>query len=910
MNRTMNERGESPRLSLRALRHATISTTARVAVSVALLSSAAVTSFAQNASAAAPVKANQSEWTRMMEGLRKAKPMPDPTHAIRPQAFTEAGGLVRFDPKTGKSQVAESAKFSSEAIQNGRGSEPGRAGAQPTSSDGRISLRANGVGQAQNFELTPEFNTNPNPPHIDAGPYSLPFNAEYQLLLRFVVPNATDQFYFCSATTASDFHLLSAAHCVYNHDPLGDGSGRGAGYAAEIWAWPAQTDFIDPAYPNGWTDFPYGVSKMTLMTTYNAWINNSDLNWDFSFITLDRRIGDLTGWPGREWGIQGTSLAFAGYPEEAPFVPADNPFQYVGLDNNNVKSYSTNRIDLSAFVYGGMSGGGVFRFDGTQYMLEGVNSTSNRAGDAMATRYTSQTSTDLKNTIAADVAARPPVDKAAIIEYQFDDNSKDLPATSFQPGDFFDFKLNAMNAGLITDTDVVASVYLVQSLSPVQDVTAGIFCGTADMGALASFQHTVQTHEFQVPSNTQPGEYYVAWVLGGIASDYGDNRQQAIFSKKKLSVVGLAASVQINPSTVMSGTPSTGTLILTDSAPADGMNVSLSSNNSAVQVPFLLQIPPGATSASFPITTTAVRAPIVATITAEALNSTRTGNIALTAAVESTTATLASTLNPSIAGQSITLTGTVHGTKTTPTGTAQLMSGTVQLASATLAGGVARFNLSFLPVGVNSLVLVYSGDATHQASSSPVLNQKVYDVTTVTLASTPNPSNLGQTVAFTVTAQGQRITPAGQVQLKRGSTVLATTTLTVGKATFNIATVPLGTSGMTVAYLGDDNHAATSSASLNQVVKTVTTTNLTASTLNAAKGTNVTITAKVTPVTATGTITFKNGSTVLATVAASNGVASFSSVAPAVGSFSLTATYNGDARDTASTSAAVVVTVH
>ena len=57
-----------------------------------------------------------------------------------------------------------------------------------------------------------------------------------------------------------------------------------------------RTDFADPRNPISWPDFPWGVAKMTFETTYTGWINNSDLNWDFSFITLDRRIGDHIGW--------------------------------------------------------------------------------------------------------------------------------------------------------------------------------------------------------------------------------------------------------------------------------------------------------------------------------------------------------------------------------------------------------------------------------------------------------------------------------------------------------------------------------------------------------------------------------------------------------------------------------------
>jgi hypothetical protein len=43
-----------------------------------------------------------------------------------------------------------------------------------------------------------------------------------------------------------------------------------------------------------------GVAKMKFQTIYNAWIHNSDFNWDMSFISLDRRVGDHTGWPARE----------------------------------------------------------------------------------------------------------------------------------------------------------------------------------------------------------------------------------------------------------------------------------------------------------------------------------------------------------------------------------------------------------------------------------------------------------------------------------------------------------------------------------------------------------------------------------------------------------------------------------
>ena len=91
-----------------------------------------------------------------------------------------------------------------------------------------------------------------------------------------------------------------------------------------------------------------------------------------------------TGWMGREWGATTSSLNFDGYPAEAPYVPSDNPFQYPGYDANNVLGYTCCRIQLGAYIYGGHSGGPEWRFDGTNRYVEGVNSTSNRAGYAQA----------------------------------------------------------------------------------------------------------------------------------------------------------------------------------------------------------------------------------------------------------------------------------------------------------------------------------------------------------------------------------------------------------------------------------------------------------------------------------------------------------------------------------------------
>jgi Bacterial Ig-like domain (group 3) len=94
------------------------------------------------------------------------------------------------------------------------------------------------------------------------------------------------------------------------------------------------------------------------------------------------------------------------------------------------------------------------------------------------------------------------------------------------------------------------------------------------------------------------------------------------------------------------------------------------------------------------------------------------------------------------------------------------------------------------------------------------------------------------------------------------------------------------------------------------VPKPATTTALTTSASAVAAGDPVTLTATVSPATATGNVTFNEGSTLLGTSASAAGIATLTTTALAAGSHAITATYAGDAAFTGSTSSAVTVTVN
>jgi Bacterial Ig-like domain (group 3) len=94
----------------------------------------------------------------------------------------------------------------------------------------------------------------------------------------------------------------------------------------------------------------------------------------------------------------------------------------------------------------------------------------------------------------------------------------------------------------------------------------------------------------------------------------------------------------------------------------------------------------------------------------------------------STTTSVVSSANPSVAGQAVTFTATVSPVSPgsgTPTGTATFMDGSTTLGTAVLSGGTASFTTSALAVGTHSIKVVYSGDANFKTSTSSVLSQVV-----------------------------------------------------------------------------------------------------------------------------------------------------------------------------------------
>ncbi|SPF38768.1 NHL repeat containing protein [Candidatus Sulfopaludibacter sp. SbA4] len=279
--------------------------------------------------------------------------------------------------------------------------------------------------------------------------------------------------------------------------------------------------------------------------------------------------------------------------------------------------------------------------------------------------------------------------------------------------------------------------------------------------------------------------------------------------------------------------------------------------------------------------------------------------VVVTVSKANSSVTVTSSLNPSVSGQPVTFTATV--TPSAATGTVQFLDGATALGTATISGGTASLSTSSLSAGSHSITASYSGDGNYNTASA-TLTQAVKAATTTTLTANNTSIVLGQSVQLTASVVPAAAT--GTVQFLDGASALGTVTLSGGAAGLAVLNLAVGTHNLTAVYSGDGNDVPSTSAAVVVTVSKANSSATAASSLNlAVSGQTVTFTATVTPGTATGTVQFKDGATVLGTVTVSGGAAAFATSTLAAGSHSITAVYSGDGNYNASTSSVLTETI-
>lgn len=245
--------------------------------------------------------------------------------------------------------------------------------------------------------------------------------------------------------------------------------------------------------------------------------------------------------------------------------------------------------------------------------------------------------------------------------------------------------------------------------------------------------------------------------------------------------------------------------------------------------------------------------------------------------------------------------GTVHFTSSDSTATLP-----ADHTFTTADAGTHKF-ASGATLGTTGSQTITAADA-HQSSTAGTATVNVGGKasTATTLTSSAQPSTYLQSITFTAIVTATSGSPTGQVTFKDGVNTIGTGTLTGGVATTSTSTLTVGTHSITAAYGGDTNFSGSNSAALSQTVnRASSTTTLTSSPNPSTVNQQVTFTATVaghnggTP---TGSITFKQGTTTLATKSLVSGSATFATSYATAGSRSITAAYSGDGNFLASAS--------
>lgn len=288
--------------------------------------------------------------------------------------------------------------------------------------------------------------------------------------------------------------------------------------------------------------------------------------------------------------------------------------------------------------------------------------------------------------------------------------------------------------------------------------------------------------------------------------------------------------------------------------------------------------------------------------------------VTLSVSITATNTALSVTPKLAVLGEPVTLQATVSGTGT-PTGNVEFFDGATSLGVQPISGGQATLVVSNLGLGSHTFTARYLGNAGHDPSTSlPVPSVVTAISTTTVVTAAPTPSVFGQSVSLTATVSAVSPgtgTPTGTVEFLNGTASLGTVALSGGVATLPTDDLPVGTSAITATYSGSTDFLTSTSTPYSQTVnQAATTTGLTSAPNPSAFGESVTLTATVSAAapgggTPTGTVTFLDDGTTLATRTLVNGVASLVVSELPTGANSLTARYEGSTSYATSLSAPV-----
>jgi len=319
----------------------------------------------------------------------------------------------------------------------------------------------------------------------------------WRTIAKLFITAADSSHWVCSggiigSSSGHGFHVLTAGHCVYMHDHGG---------------WVSSIEVI-PGLDQTYMPFYHAWAKK--IRTYTGWTQYQMVEHDWAVLTLDRNVGDYTGWMGRMtapwWDpVYTGSLNTAGYPIDR----CSGLCMY--FDSGNGRSADEYNHWYYLYAAGGQSGSMVWVYysNGDRYILSILTHIYVVNGNVEYSGGT-RLNQDKYDTISVWTSSdTPPTDYADLIDDGEEYSGFSPTAVTPRMSDFTVWSRvrdigTAPSGGFrvsyyaSTDTKITSSDYLI---------------GNVYVSSISPFSIVDTSWSSKFPSSIPPGTYWVGWII-------------------------------------------------------------------------------------------------------------------------------------------------------------------------------------------------------------------------------------------------------------------------------------------------------------------------------------------------------------------------------------------------------------
>lgn len=332
------------------------------------------------------------------------------------------------------------------------------------------------------------------------------------------------------------YHVLTAGHCVYIHDH--------GGWISSMKVIPG----FDGAQTPGGHRTPYNYAWVTYIRTYAGWTNDSDTRHDWAVCTLDRNIGDYTGWMGR----------ITTSPSDPVYTGSIRTAGYPGDLSMGLRMYDDQDVGRTADEYvhwyymdtaGGQSGSPVWVYYHPEawHTLSVHTSGDDGSGSNHGTRLDQDKFDRIITWLDSDT---PPPDKADLA----DDGEAYRgfqPATVTAGSTSFSVWCDVRNFGTQASSDFYVAYYAsVDTVISPSDY----LIGTDHIMPLSPTHSADSGWNGIFPSTVPEGEYFVGWIIDStdVVNEFDETNNEAYHTSLLLTVLHPKYSITFytDPSTV------------------------------------------------------------------------------------------------------------------------------------------------------------------------------------------------------------------------------------------------------------------------------------------------------------------------------------------------------------------------